>query len=153
MEHSAVTLPESLRSGSGPLVSVVVPTYGNSEFIDGALESIADQTHANIEIIVVDSSGVDWLSELEARTEGFEYVYQEPNGLAAARNRGIDRATGDLIAFLDADDRWLLEKQLAVINAGTDVVYTDTYIDENGSPSRSPKPTISIFSETARCRY
>lgn len=139
MEHSAVTLPESLRSGSGPLVSVILPTYGDSEFIDGALESIANQTHTNVEIIVVDSSGVDWLSELASRTEGFEYVYQEPSGLAAARNRGIDRATGDLIAFLDADDRWLpekLEKQLAAIESGADLVYSDNFIEDRGRRHR-----------------
>ncbi len=144
-----VSLPESLQQGEGQLVSVVVPTYGDSEYLSDALESIAAQTHSNIEIIVVDSSGVSWLRDLAVHVEGFEYIFQEPRGLAAARNRGIEVATGEIIAFLDADDRWVpekLEKQLVTIAAGADVVYSDIYLVENGNtrrqsalPVRNPK--------------
>jgi glycosyltransferase involved in cell wall biosynthesis len=139
MISSGVSLPNSLRSHSGPLVSVIVPTYGDSEYIGGALESIAAQTHTNIEIVVVDGSGVDWLSDLGDEIEGVEYVYQGPCGPGAARNCGIEVATGEMIAFLDADDRWLaekLEKQLAAIETGADVVYSDVYIVENGTKRR-----------------
>jgi glycosyltransferase involved in cell wall biosynthesis len=139
MAGPAVSLPASLRQGEGPLVSVIVPTYGDSEFLGPALESIAAQTHDNIEIVVVDSSGMDWLRDLAAGVEGFEYVFQEPCGLAAARNRGLDAATGELIAFLDADDRWLpekLERQLAAIANGADVVYSDVYLVEDGDKRR-----------------
>jgi glycosyltransferase involved in cell wall biosynthesis len=139
MAKSDVSLPDSLQQGGGPLVSVIVPTYDDSEFIGDALESIAAQTHPNIELIVVDSSGVAWLRDLAASVEGFEYVFQEPRGLAAARNRGLGVATGEIIAFLDADDRWLpekLEKQLAAIADGADVVYSDVYLVENGKERR-----------------
>jgi glycosyltransferase involved in cell wall biosynthesis len=135
MAESEVSLPDSLQQGDGPLVSVIVPTYDDSEYIGDALKSIAAQTHDNIEIIVVDSSSVPWLRDLAARVDGFAYRFQEPQGLAAARNRGLDAATGELIAFLDADDRWLpekLERQLDAVAAGADVVYTDVYLRENG---------------------
>lgn len=125
-----VELPASLR-GNGTLVSVVVPTYGDADRLPGALESIADQTHGNVEIIVVDSSGVGWIESLADDVEGIEYVYQEPSGLAAARNRGIDAASGDVIGFLDADDRWLpgkLDAQLAAMAEGADVVYGDVFV-------------------------
>ena len=131
-----VSLPRSLQTGGGPLVSVVVPTYGDAEYLPGALESIANQTHRNIEIIVVDSSGVDWLRDLADRVEGFEYIEQEPRGLAAARNRGLDAATGEVIGFLDADDRWCpekLERQLAALDAGADIVYSDVSLLESGT--------------------
>lgn len=144
-----VSLPDSLRTGDEPLVSVVVPTYGDSEYVGDALESIAAQTHSNIEIVVVDSSDVEWLRDLAAAVDGFEYVFQEPRGLGAARNRGLDAATGEIIGFLDADDRWLpekLEQQLAALDAGADVVYSDVYLVENGRkrrqsalPVRNPK--------------
>ncbi|EMA49525.1 glycosyltransferase family 2 protein [Halococcus thailandensis] len=139
MRDPAVSLPESLQGGEGPLVSVIVPTYGDSEYLDPALESIVAQTHENIEIIVVDSSDVSWLRELATRVDGFTYLFQEPSGLAAARNRGLDAATGELIAFLDADDRWLpekLDRQLAAVADGADVVYSDVYLVENGEKRR-----------------
>ncbi|EMA37966.1 glycosyltransferase family 2 protein [Halococcus hamelinensis] len=131
-----VTLPRSLQTGAGPLVSVVVPTYGDAEYLPEALESIANQTHANLELVVVDSSGVSWLRELGERVEGFEYIEQEPQGLAAARNRGLDAATGAVISFLDADDRWCptkLERQLAALDDGADVVYSDVSLLEGDS--------------------
>ncbi|EMA55915.1 MULTISPECIES: glycosyltransferase family 2 protein [Halococcus] len=131
----AISLPDSLRTGPGPLVSAIVPTYGDAEYLPEALESIAAQTHENIELIVVDSSGVAWLRDLAADTVGFEYIHEEPRGLAAARNTGLDAATGDVIAFLDADDRWRpkkTERQLAALDAGADVVYADVYLRQAG---------------------
>jgi glycosyltransferase involved in cell wall biosynthesis len=141
MADPELSLPDSLRQGAGPLVSVVVPTYDDSVYLGPALESIAAQTHDNIELVVVDSSGVAWLRDLAARVDGFTYVFQEPRGLAAARNRGLDAATGDVIAFLDADDRWLpdkLDRQLAAIAAGADVVYSDVYLVEDGKARHQP---------------
>jgi glycosyltransferase involved in cell wall biosynthesis len=128
-----VSLPNSLQQGDEPLVSVIVPTYDDNEYVGGAIESIAAQTHRNVEIIVVDSSGVGWLRDLAENTTGLEYVYQEPRGLGAARNCGLDAATGDIIGFLDADDRWAQEKldiQLVEFEAGADVVYSDVYLVE-----------------------
>lgn len=139
MAESEVSLPDSLQQGDGPLVSVIVPTYDDSEYLGPALESIAAQTHGNIELVVVDSSGVPWLRELATCVDGFTYLFQQPQGLAAARNRGLDAATGELVAFLDADDRWLpekLEQQLATIADGTDVVYSDVYLVEDGEKRR-----------------
>lgn len=130
-----VDLPSSLR-GDGTLVSVVVPTYGDADHLPTALESIAAQTHDNVEVILVDSSGVEWLERLADRTEGIEYVFQEPSGLATARNRGIEEASGKIVGFLDADDWWATEKlsrQLSVIEDGADVVYSDTYVVERGT--------------------
>jgi glycosyltransferase involved in cell wall biosynthesis len=145
MPDSTVSLPDSLQQGDGPLVSVIVPTYRDSEYLGPALESIAAQTHGNIELVVVDSSGVSWLRDLATRVEGFSYVFQEPQGLAAARNRGLDAATGELIAFLDADDRWLpekLERQLAAVAAGADIVYSDVYLVGNGEKRRQSALSI-----------
>ncbi|MGQ5516609.1 glycosyltransferase family 2 protein [Halococcus saccharolyticus] len=133
-----VSLPDSLR-GDGPLVSVIVPTYDDSEYVGSALESIGAQTHDNVEIVVVDSSGVEWLHELAAEIEGLEYVFQEPRGLGAARNRGLDVATGEVIGFVDADDRWVpekLERQFAALDDGADVVYSDVYLVEGDRTRR-----------------
>lgn len=121
------------------LVSAIVPTYEDAEYLGSAIESIAAQTYRNVEIVIVDSSGVEWLAETAADTPGITYSYQEPQGLAAARNHGIDIAAGDVIAFLDADDRWhpeKLEQQLPYIEDGADVVYSDTYVVRDDGKQR-----------------
>lgn len=123
-------LPDSLR-GDGTLVSVIVPTYGDAAYLSTALESIAAQSHGNVEIVVVDSTGVQWLEQLAMEVDGLEYVFQDPRGLPAARNRGVEVASGSVVGFLDADDWWApkkLEKQLHEIDAGADVVYSDAII-------------------------
>lgn len=130
-----IDLPSSLY-GDGILVSVIVPTYDDADYLPTALESIAAQTHDNVEVILIDSSGVAGLERLADRTEGLEYVFQEPSGPSVARNRGIEEAEGEVVGFLDADDWWVPEKlsqQLSVIERGADIVYSDAYIVENGT--------------------
>lgn len=92
------SLPSTLPESDGPLVSVVVPTYEDAELVDAALESIAAQTHSAVEAVIVDSSGVDWLEALAAETDWIRYAYQEPAGLSAARNYGIDLAEGEYVS-------------------------------------------------------
>lgn len=116
----------------GPLVSVIIPTYKDSEYIRGALDSVSDQTYRPIEIVIVDSSDVGALRDLASNQEGVTYVSQKPSGPGAARNAGIDTASGDVITFLDADDRWEPEKltaQVDEIERGAGFVYTDAYVE------------------------
>lgn len=130
-ELEDLALPDLGSRDDGPLVSVIVPTYEDADRLGPALESIAAQSYDSVEIVIVDSSGVDALERLASDTQGVVYVYQEPAGLAAARNYGIDVASGALIAFLDADDRWYANKlsaQIREIEAGADVVYSDVHV-------------------------
>ena len=100
-------------------VSVITPTYKRSEYLGEAIESVLHQTYQNLEIIVVDDNGED--SPYREKTRAFMEKYAEdarvqyvmlPNnvGGAMARNAGIERATGDYIAFLDDDDLYLPAK-------------------------------------------
>ena len=77
------------------LVSVVIPCYNHAHYLDEAIRSVLAQTHARLEVIVVDDGSNDNTSEVVARYPGVEYVYQENAGLAAARNTGIRRSTGE----------------------------------------------------------
>lgn len=143
---SRLSLPSTFPEPEGPLVSVVVPTYEDAEYVGTAIESLAAQTHGDVEAIVVDSSGVEWLEALADDTDWVRYEYQEPAGLSAARNRGIDIAHGDYIGFLDADDEWLpakLEHQLPLFGGGADVVYADAYIAQDGGKRRLSSLPIS----------
>jgi glycosyltransferase involved in cell wall biosynthesis len=88
-------------------ISVVIPCYNSASFLQQALQSVRDQTRAVDEIIVVDDASTDD-SAAVAREAGIRCISLETNvGPGAARNCGIQAATGDLIAFLDADDYWM----------------------------------------------
>jgi glycosyltransferase involved in cell wall biosynthesis len=94
------------------LVSVIVPTFNRAHMLERTLESIVAQTYEEIEIVVVDDGSTDDTTEVVSslsRQVGRAVVYrkQENRGCAAARNKGLELATGDLIAFLDSDDTWL----------------------------------------------
>lgn len=101
------------------LVSVIIPTYKRSpDIVKRALVSALSQTHANIEVFVVDDSPPDFSDRDSVRDtlEGLNdsrvrYIRHEKNmGACAARNTGITASSGEYVAFLDDDDEWLPEK-------------------------------------------
>lgn len=92
-----------------PVVSVIVPVYNVREYVGRALESAVRQTLPGIEIIVVDDGSTDGSATLCGEYAGrhpdrVRVVRQEHAGVAAARNRGLEEARGEYVAFLDADD-------------------------------------------------
>ena len=91
--------------------SVIIPAYNCGRFLAEALESVLAQTLPAHEVIVVDDGSTDDTPAVAARFgERILYHRQSNRGVSAARNVGIDRATGDWLAFLDADDVWEREK-------------------------------------------
>ena len=94
-----------------PMFSVIIPNYNNAGTLARALDSVLAQTHPAHEIIVVDDGSVDD-SRAVASAYGDRIVYlHQPNaGVSAARNAGVRRATGDWLAFLDADDTFAPER-------------------------------------------
>ena len=88
-----------------PRVSVVMPAFGAARTIGAAVSSVLTQTYADLELVVVDDGSTDETAAIAAAHPAPVRVVTQPNaGVAAARNRGIAEATGDLIAFCDADD-------------------------------------------------
>jgi glycosyltransferase involved in cell wall biosynthesis len=100
-------------------VSVVIPTYNSAPYLIEALESVLIQTYPIHEIIIVDDGSSDNTVEvLEPYSNSIIYLKQHNAGSATARNTGIERATGEWVAFLDSDDVWepdKIEKQVAYI--------------------------------------
>jgi glycosyltransferase involved in cell wall biosynthesis len=94
-----------------PTVSVIIPVYNGERFLAEAIQSVLDQTLPPDEIIVVDDGSTDASAEI-ARSFGppVRVLTQANLGPAAARNLGVENASGDLLAFLDAADLWTLEK-------------------------------------------
>ena len=94
-----------------PLVSCVVPAYNSSRYVAEALDSILAQTYSNLEVIVADDGSTDDTATIVRRYgDRVSYVQQETQGPAATRNLGARSATGEFLAFLDADDLWHAEK-------------------------------------------
>jgi glycosyltransferase involved in cell wall biosynthesis len=93
------------------LVSVVIPSHNAARYVAETLESVLSQTWPRLEVIVVDDGSTDGTEEvLRPFRDRIVYVRQENQGLAGARNAGMARATGELVAWLDADDLWTPEK-------------------------------------------
>jgi len=129
-------------------VSVVVTCYNQEEYIGDAIGSVVRQTRydAISEIIVVDDGSTDGSETVirgwADRCGEIRYVYQENQGVSAARNTGIRHSSGDYIAFLDGDDLWCedrLEKQLRATKKYPDVglFFGDVYSFQNDPADRT----------------
>ncbi|MBD1828744.1 glycosyltransferase [Microcoleus vaginatus GB1-A2] len=132
-------LMASIFSAKTPRVSVIIPVYNCERYITIAIESVIAQTYQDWEVIVIDDGSTDSTSlVLNAYRDIIQYVYQENQGAAIARNRGCELAKGEFLAFLDADDFFLpekLAKQIACFDAdpSLDMVQTGWLIvDEKG---------------------
>jgi glycosyltransferase involved in cell wall biosynthesis len=112
-------------------VSVIIPNYNYAQYVGQAVDSVLNQTYSNIEIIVVNNGSTDnSLEILKKYGSRICLVDQENLGQSGARKTGLLRATGDFIAFLDADDIWAprkIEKQLHLFSPKTELVYCGVY--------------------------
>lgn len=111
-------------------ISVVIPTYNRSRLILEAVASACGQTHPPLEVLIIDDGSTD---DTERFCGGLgapvRYIRQANAGVSAARNRGIQEACGEFVAFLDSDDRWTPEKleyQLAALQSFPDAEWSFT---------------------------
>jgi glycosyltransferase involved in cell wall biosynthesis len=101
-------------------ISVLVAVRNGERFLAEALQSISEQAISNLEVIVVDGGSTDRSVAVAQALPGISLINQQGEGLAAARNQGVQAARGELIAFLDADDVWARDKlqiQVAYLKA------------------------------------
>lgn len=125
------------------LVSILMPVYNGSAFLDRSIGSVLKQSYANWEIIIVDDHSSDNSSEVVKKYLNDKRIILKQNdcnkGIAASRNLALKQAKGDFIAILDQDDEWLpqkLEKQMRLFNSLDStfgLVYCNTKVQfENG---------------------
>ncbi|HRH36887.1 MAG TPA: glycosyltransferase family A protein [Flavobacteriales bacterium] len=132
---------------------MIIPCYNVKEHVGAAVKSALAQTHADLEIVVIDDGSTDGTAhvlEAIAREHGdrLSIVHQQNQGACAARNAGVAATTGDWIQFLDADDRIApdkIERQLDLLRVDTDVVvggYRNNFAD-----GRAPVEVIPVESD------
>lgn len=112
-----------------PLVSVIIPVHNGARYLRAALESVFAQTYRLFEVIVVDDGSTDDSGIIAQSFPDVRYIHQANQGVAAARNHGIEASRGEFLAFLDQDDLWTPEKLKLQINyllSHPDVGYTLT---------------------------
>lgn len=94
-------------------ISVVIPTYNRARLIESSVKSVLSQTYGNLEIIVVDDASTDNTLEIVKAISDSRVTYirlEKNSGACAARNKGIEQASGEYIAFNDSDDQWIPAK-------------------------------------------
>jgi glycosyltransferase involved in cell wall biosynthesis len=110
-------MPGGRGPGAEPAVSVIIPAHDAERHLAEAIESTLGQDLRPVEVVVVDDGSSDGTAEVARRYAGVTVVQQDNAGAGAARNTGVARATGELYAFLDADDVWLPGKLRAQAEA------------------------------------
>ncbi|HAR72468.1 MAG TPA: glycosyl transferase family 2 [Flavobacteriaceae bacterium] len=115
-----------------PLISVIVPCYNQSIYMDECLQSVLDQTYQNWECIIVNDGSPDNTEEVALhwveKDTRFIYLKKENGGLSSARNAGIEKAKGEWILPLDSDDKianQYLELASQQFNNGYTIIYCE----------------------------
>ena len=115
-----------------PLISVIVPVYRVEKYLDRCLQSITEQTYRNLEIILVDDGSPDGSGAIcdawAAKDSRIRVIHKENAGAGAARNTGLDVATGDIVSMIDSDDYLevhMYEHLLQLMKDGVDIAECD----------------------------
>lgn len=134
------------------LVSIIIPIYKVSEYLDKCVTSACNQTYRNLEIILVDDgSPDDCPAKCDAwakKDDRIRVIHKSNGGLSDARNAGLDEVTGEYIYFLDGDDYIepdLIEKTMRHMAEDVDMVSFGCFVDQAGKPTRQIMPHSGIF--------
>jgi glycosyltransferase involved in cell wall biosynthesis len=114
-----------------PTVSVIIPTYNRKDLVIEAIESVFAQTYRDYEIVLVDDGSTDGTEHaVHSLKDRVRYLSKPNGGVSSARNLGIQRAQGSLIAFLDSDDVW--EPSFLEVTAGYMAHHADVAMVSTG---------------------
>lgn len=109
-----------------PKISIIIPIYNTEKYLPHCLDSILKQTYENFELILIDDGSTDNSNKIAddyaKKDKRIKVVHQKNAGQSAARNKGLELATGDFISFIDSDDKikpTFLEELLAIFDNNT----------------------------------
>ena len=144
-------------------VSVIIPVYNAQQYVGATIESVLSQSYENLEILIIDDGSPDESVKVcqQFKDPRIKIIRQANRGLPGARNTGIRNASGDYVAFLDADDIWLpekLEKHVNHLNdsptVGISFCYS-AFINQHGNSTglyQKPRKLYDITPSYVLCR-
>lgn len=145
------------------LVSIIIPVYNVENYIVECLKSVERQTYSQIEVVIVDDGSTDSSAqicdEFATKDRRFKVIHTPNNGVAAARNVGLENASGEYLFFLDSDDLleyFSIEKLMDLMSRyQADMVCgTEIYVDENNTPIlRENNGDIKVMDKDEALKY
>ncbi len=122
-------------------ISVIIPVFNGARYLGEAIQSVLDQTRPAEEIIVVDDGSTDDSHQIAAQYP-VTCIRQANSGASTARNHGVSQSRGDMLAFLDADDVWTVEKlalQTDVFQEQPELDAIFGMVEQFSSPDAAPR--------------
>lgn len=133
-------------------ISVIIGVYNAEPYLAEALDSVLMQDYRPLELIVVDDGSTDASGEVAQRYEEVHFIHQANGGNGSARNTGVQAATGEFLAFLDADDRFTegkLSLQMRALDGDPDLDMVFGHVQEFISPELDTETRASIRAPAA----
>lgn len=146
-------MTDETKPSSSPLVSIIVPIRNSKHYLDDCVNSLRSQTYPDLEIILVDDGSTDGSAELcdaMAQTDQRIRVTHQPcRGVSAARNAGLDAATGAFVTFVDSDDSLRREAvaeavRCAITHSADMVVFGYDVIEEHADGSVTEQESKTV---------
>lgn len=126
-----------ITMSTNPLVSIITPSYNKGEFIEETIQSVHNQTYSNIEHIIIDGNSTDDTIQILNKYPHLKWISEPDKGQTDAINKGMRRAKGEILAYLNADDTYLPDTVETIVNVfqtrpDISIVYGDIiHTDEN----------------------
>jgi glycosyltransferase involved in cell wall biosynthesis len=123
-----------------PLVSIITPCWNSEDYIEETIKSIINQSYKNIELIIIDGGSSDGtLNIIRKYEKSVDYwISEKDSGMYQAINKGLRRASGDIVAYLNSDDQYYNNTIKSVVqyfkdNIDVELIYGDlAFVDQNG---------------------
>lgn len=119
---------------NNPLISIIIPAYNVEQYLTDCLSSIEQQTYQNFEVILIDDGSIDstgaMCDTVATKDDRFKVIHQKNQGVSVARNKGIEKARGEYIAFIDSDDK-ITPEYLSSFSLKNDIEIQGHVIYEN----------------------
>ena len=131
---------------SRPLVSVIIPFCNHERYLEQSIQGVLGQGYPAVELLLIDDGSTDKSSAIsQSHSPPARYLRRPNGGAGAARNTGIEHASGDLLAFCDADDVWSpnkldLQMEVMAADAGVDVVFAGVSEFQAGDAREAVRP-------------